>query len=292
MPTNKAMNSNDYHTMLRILRGKKPRNTEHLKQLERKVSPFLKRLVSYAIENKPLIIDNRFLRRNVENKTKDQKYVNALFLNFFIHVGINVMDEKTNHLFFFPHTNVYECQRRLFAQLFLSVFTLLFNKVEWSLRDFLALEETMTQFFDGRVEALRKLMTSLGRSDFPLVDYETYMSVPHQIYPYLWGPLVWGMIHFMAESFTLRADTNENVRFAKNSWMSFTRHSLYRCLPCGFCMQHYQTTIKNYNLEDEGNYVKIWFDIHNDINEQRANPRHSEGEFSKDREFIRDVLNA
>jgi hypothetical protein len=182
---------------------------------------------------------------------------------------------------------------QLLRVLFYCVLTLAYD-VRWTSLNFFELDATLRQLEEGRVSALRDFMKSLGISIASSDPYPAELVNETLIYHTTleFGPYYWRLLHFLAEAFSTRS--SDDARLAKSMWRDFVVESLYRTLRCSICMYHFEALANELkpriSSDDDQDFPKLWFDIHNRVNKENYKSVYSESEFEKDSLFMRSAL--
>lgn len=188
------------------------------------------------------------------------------------------------------------CWQQMYKMVVFSVLTLLYD-IRWKSEYFMFLDEALMGLLQGKSEALRSFVEKLG------IHFQDSIEAEH-VYPYLeyqnnriFGPYYWRLLHWMAEAIAFRSNNgNSDVVLAKNLWREFVTNTLHRTLQCGICIHHYKMTINETHFKDllmhakDEEYPKVWFDLHNKVNDLVFSPRYSESELEKDRTYLRSAL--
>lgn len=83
-----------------------------------------------------------------------------------------------------------------------------------------------------------------------------------------WGPIMWTMLHGLAEKAGQGIIRSDELR----EWHKFIKIT-GEVLPCDICKQHYQTFAKTHPLPEDlpNGFIKNWFwNLHNEVNVSRG----------------------
>lgn len=274
-----------------------PETIHLLLDIRQRVDPFLQYHISNVI-NKPTPRQiTTFIRDRFTSLEINDTYVNEVVISFLQFVGKFVMNRKLLKLFFLPNLDAKEDLEKLFWCLTLCVTTLIYNKLEWSHREHVALHFKLAEFFKGKPEMITELLVEdLGVIDSipPKTEFESKYYDPIILLPSNWGPLVWRTIHLTAKCIRRRSDDHENMKYCKEVWKDFTQNSLHRILACGVCEHHYQRLLQDFAVKFCGasndEYPLVWFELHNEVRRSVSQSPMDITDFSKEQDLMMQLL--
>ena len=277
------MNSHHFKDLVQTLFSghDKTVNYEELKSVS---SPFVASFLDNAHLNKNRhSFDRHFIVQEIYN-LDDPHPLDKLFINFFIFFSKMMMFQKLEHIIAFPYKNQFQHWVILLSLLFKDTVTLFYKKTEWYNRDHNTLSLLLLEVSDGRVEHIRHTLSLLLNRDIPSTHYEMSALKKIVITPLNWGPLLWRILHFVAECLEVQ-HSHLNIVDAQKNWRQFQVHSLHRLLLCSICSSHYQNNILSKyrdRILNDTQPARLWFDIHNEVNRIMNIPLYPEVDFERD----------
>lgn len=294
------MNNNDYSILKRVFKQKKEISTpiiiNQLIDIQKRVNPFIKYHISNVINKQVPKQNDKFLRQRFSTIEENDTYLNELVITFLQYVGRIIMNNKLVKLFYVPNVDTPEDMEKMLQYLILSVVTLIYNKETWSVQDYIALNITVSELIKGKPEIIGQFLININVIEkIPhILEYESKFYDSIILTQLNWGPLVWRMIHVMAECIKIRSNSSENIKYCKTLWREFTVNSLHRILLCGMCQNNYNELLKEYKNEiinkNDDEFPYLWFELHNQVKNHTYSPHMSILDFSEEQKIIEKLL--
>lgn len=265
--------------------------------------PFYHNLIDLMLEEKRIPVDwdvasftDKF--RSVPAREKLDETVFAFLLRL---VAIN-KEERYLRAFQKPESqNAIMAWDSLLRIIFLCTLALLYN-VRWTIEtNYKYLEPAIMSLLIGDSSALRELMKSMGISLAKETPYKAELQFQDMNFLHTgqYSSFYWRYLHWMAEAFHLRKNVPE-MAYYREVWRQLLDGSLYRTLRCGVCMFHFREMLQELQpqlTDDNTDFPKLWFDMHNRVHTQRREqypllkePDYTESEYAEDREFMLQAL--
>lgn len=272
-------------------------DSESLEQSKQTCSPYVASKIDLILghpryENPNTALDVTRFTSQFRNASSPKERLNEVVATYLLFLANSLCQQTFSRPFTHPGDIEGEFYAvHLYKMTVFSVLTLAYD-IHWKSEYFLFLDEAIIDLLLGKVEALRSLVEKLGVRFQSAIEAES-------VFPYLeyqnnrhFGPYVWRALHWMAEAIAVRPNQRHDLVLAKRLWREFVVKSLHRTLQCGICMHHYRTIALESNFEQrlmhapDEDYPKIWFELHNRVNDLTASARYSESELEKDRVFL------
>ena len=97
--------------------------------------------------------------------------------------------------------------------------------------------------------------------------------------PYIWGPILWEYLHLLSINYPNDADIQMKKKY--ENFLLYLGHTL----PCDICSKHYLNfmTIEKIKsgLKDKTTFMKLIWELHNDVNKKLNKKYFSYKNFSK-----------
>lgn len=183
-----------------------------------------------------------------------------------------------------------QCSEHLLKIVIYAVLNLAYD-VKWKAEHFFELDRCIRGLSTGKALHLREFCKSLGISVSPeIFPCEQEFTNLHFHSKDVFGPYFWRLLHWIAEAFETRSETYEVV-LAKSLWRDFIQSSMYRFLQCLYCMNHFLSILPEFKarIANSSEFAKIFYEMHNRVNQENYLPIYSESEFEEDRRFMRAV---